>query len=1163
MEASNLRRHGSEYGISVSLTERLKARSDCTGTLIALTPSPPSSGSAATYTYSESITVYGCSVGSAQITAELQGSHPTKAPKAARLDSVVLSVIVTDHPTPEPPRPTFTPTPTPTPSISITGLPAEVTRGDSFRFSVEVSRAKLGFDRVHLTLSTHTSFSSNCQEDSLRDYPLNTASDTDREFTAYACSVGSDAVTADLQRLPEPPAVPNKMRIDSDSETISVVPPAPLAPTGFAAEALSNTSIRLTWNRIQGVTYNLQREIDMPGQMPIPLLTGSSASTYTATGLQCGTEYKFRLVARGDELTYRGFSGGVYLTGTTCPPDMSAPALTPGARRLGVDWSALTAKATVTHYQVRHRRQSLGASWSQRTVLTGTSTTIAGLIAGNPYEVQVRACIGSDCGNWSNTSVGTPTDADPTPTPTPTPIPTETLSVSDASSVRVGSSISLDVEASHLRRLNSEYGISVSLSPHLKARSDCTGTSLALTPSPPSSGSTATYTYRESFTVYGCSEGSAQITVELQGSHPGTPKSARLDEVVVPVSVTRQPPPPPPGVSCPTHTSFEISVPRDPLTGYYSDSVQVTFAKPSNSRNCVYEIRLMHLRDSPHTGGPTALLDGNALPAGEDGVKTLTPTRGAGRYRVDIVGCANTRCTSRTSSNTVTKLAAPIDLDVTPTPGRQADLTWRSGNTSAGVFQLLIEGSGGSSGARTITSGPHKERFDLDGTFNPVTRVGRGIIGAQGLDDERYFTFSIREWGGDEHTMSSDYSVVTIVDTPITAINGYSPGRGKARLSWDSISSALGDATYAGGTYSFRYREVDGHYSQFTWFPRVYGTAQTVPESDLVGGNTIAHPDHDLTKGAIYAIQLVYEQAGKPTVYAARDAYVWVSGRSAANTPARQGERVATFPLNFPWATKQYAYRVCEETFPEGRRAAWSKFITHAISQWDLATNGLVTTQRLNRLCAQYEPFVNDVVAQVERFAQSGQTAAQIEAHAAMLLDNFEKAHVDSLAALDELDARRSEVFMVDDTAAIPAGVFSEISTRVGYGWCRSGDNIDNDNWVACAPPSLQPTHTVDILLRASKFRGIDLSVPGGDDRASAREIPFNSCEPVAERYGTLVHEAGHALGITNGKDGVKQQRHHSNIFDSVMYTYRNRATTCSPTPFDVLAIYALYQGRQ
>ena len=74
-----------------------------------------------------------------------------------------------------------------------------------------------------------------------------------------------------------------------------------------------------------------------------------------------------------------------------------------------------------------------------------------------------------------------------------------------------------------------------------------------------------------------------------------------------------------------------------------------------------------------------------------------------------------------------------------------------------------------------------------------------------------------------------------------------------------------------------------------------------------------------------------------------------------------------------------------------------------------------------------------------------------------------------------------------------------------------------------------------------------------------------------------MVHEAGHALGLMNRVPFTNRweyyARDHSTIQDSVMNYDKNipdnhlpdgtvqEEKDCAPHPFDIMAIYALYQG--
>ena len=151
------------------------------------------------------------------------------------------------------------------------------------------------------------------------------------------------------------------------------------------------------------------------------------------------------------------------------------------------------------------------------------------------------------------------------------------------------------------------------------------------------------------------------------------------------------------------------------------------------------------------------------------------------------------------------------------------------------------------------------------------------------------------------------------------------------------------------------------------------------------------------------------------------------------------------------------------------------------------------------------------------------------------------------------IDPLVNEVLMIKDVG-FPAspGVFAELSIKVGQGWCA----------FACyVPDSTDSFPRGDILLSQRAFSYISnasrLSVPGSDNVADPGEIPFNTCSPVVEKlYSTMVHEAGHALGIGYSKAGL----FHSRIQDSVMSSTRDRELSCTPLPFDIMAIYALYQ---
>ncbi|MDE2902930.1 MAG: hypothetical protein OXP73_07855 [Chloroflexota bacterium] len=100
---------------------------------------------------------------------------------------------------------------------------------------------------------------------------------------------------------------------------------------------------------------------------------------------------------------------------------------------------------------------------------------------------------------------------------------------------------------------------------------------------------------------------------------------------------------------------------------------------------------------------------------------------------------------------------------------------------------------------------------------------------------------------------------------------------------------------------------------------------------------------------------------------------------------------------------------------------------------------------------------------------------------------------------------------------------------------------------------------------------------PGGGVTVDRNDVRFNACGATdLGVYQTLVHEAGHVLGIREGSavagwvdDYVV---HHPSIAESAMSYEGLTLQTgdsksllpndpdCSPHPLDVLAVYALYQ---
>ena len=378
----------------------------------------------------------------------------------------------------------------------------------------------------------------------------------------------------------------------------------------------------------------------------------------------------------------------------------------------------------------------------------------------------------------------------------------------------------------------------------------------------------------------------------------------------------------------------------------------------------------------------------------------------------------------------------------------------------------------------------------------------------------------------------------------------------------------MGDSTYAKGTYSFRYRKSDTAAEKSTWRPTHFASGVTVIESDLVDGNTIGG-EHRLDREEVYAIQLKYTPDEKPNVYAARDVYVWPSSRPAATgQTAVSGEFVAGFPLRQPHTDATYAYRICRDTFPSGPlpsgesiAQAWSNAIEHAFSQWDLASDELLTTEIQPGSCTDYTNIVEELVTYINDLP------SHITIHESQVRDFLGRlANYTNLSSLQSDDEAWSEIkylnFQAYGGLDRANWAFNDLPAAIGLTKCV----FDSPTSKACTEPNPPReeggiSQTVDMFLNSnrSEMSSPPSALPGGNNRADRDDVLFNSCPPGNfEGYQTLVHEVGHVFGI----GGTARKGHPFDPTSPYSAMTTDHSFRCSPHPLDVLAINALYQKR-
>ena len=274
-----------------------------------------------------------------------------------------------------------------------------------------------------------------------------------------------------------------------------------------------------------------------------------------------------------------------------------------------------------------------------------------------------------------------------------------------------------------------------------------------------------------------------------------------------------------------------------------------------------------------------------------------------------------------------------------------------------------------------------------------------------------------------------------------------------------------------------------------------------------------------------------------------------------------------------------------ETFFPDDlpRQSDWVDLIEYAFEQWETATDDLVTAtpEYSNPATQEYEACTDMSWFRLFLFIRANDD----------VLSEIRMVDLDLAEAFLALTAMASDPFKLCIICG-PACVTS----RTDYG--------DDDRGAA------NPLAGVDITFNRNKIEngpGSSRIANDGNTRYYPRipdQVNFNICQPVQHPvmgypdpdwgyyvYITALHEAGHALGLSNVTDQWRYAvdaapivirpfardiytASHSGTPDSVMnYDHEvdsnynsdtkqwNRwEPDCSPHPFDITAIYALYQ---
>jgi glucose/arabinose dehydrogenase/chitodextrinase len=204
----------------------------------------------------------------------------------------------------------------------------------------------------------------------------------------------------------------------------------PSAPTGLSASALSTSQIDLSWTastdnvgvagyrveRCQGTSCTNFAQVGTP-----------TATTYSNTGLQANTNYRFRvraIDAAGNLSPYSAIvSSRTLAPDTTRPTAPTGLAATPtGPTQINLGWTASSDNVGVTGYQVERCQGAGCTNFAQVGTPTATTYGATGLAPSTTYRFRVRAVdAAGNLSTYSNIATATtPAIPDNTPPTAPT-----------------------------------------------------------------------------------------------------------------------------------------------------------------------------------------------------------------------------------------------------------------------------------------------------------------------------------------------------------------------------------------------------------------------------------------------------------------------------------------------------------------------------------------------------------------------------------------------------------------------------------------------------------------------------------------------------------------------------------------------------------------------
>ena len=973
--------------------------------------------------------------------------------------------------------------------------------------------------------------------------------------------------------------------------------------------------------RLTGFGLLFWRTSDPDPAYSSALVKGASPREHTYTGLQANTTYKFRIHACNGPDSCGWWTHPPKEVSTPPEPPPPTATATATAAPVGrpdaphslshtrtatsftVTWGAdpNSGGASLTGFGILQWEKSDSRPPDSEATNLGAgvrSKTFSGLKYGRSQGFEIRACNGSNrCSAWASRTV--PAMAGLLPT---IALPKTTIEIGER--IKVGAN---DVPVGAVAYLQLEGPI--------QPRGRCSSSSARTRAVPRAPSPSTGPGYYDSAWIDGCAPGGDAV-IRLESQDGSVLYDRRMLQVV-------RDTPPPGEMHITTLTadtsSFTVNwappqnTDGETITGYdvlwrqsgseWDESTAVGKAATARSHtvtgrdaNTIYVVKVRACR------GPNG--DAPCWAWSADGRVTTLEVHSIVDPPPSLSYPVSPECPL--TSNALIANAVPQNIDVTPQSQRRATLCW---SPVQDARDYVIEATHNVSNIhRTPHSSWHSvatvaANKSIEGVLEPQSqfqlRLDRIVtIAGSTLGLANHSAFGIRIKTIKNSGTHSPFSTpVIVIDTPITEANGDSRGTGgKAKITWVPVSGILNN-NYANGQYELRHRASSGDHTTTTWTPEQFEPPPTANFRVAANPHTIRNLVHQ----RLYAVQLIYRDDGRNShdtdVFAARNVYVWPSVG-----PPDDGERVATFPLTARQGSNRLLYRICGDSFgPAGdpRRADWEAMINGAFQQWSNAIHNLVTFGRVLLPCAtdvgsgvNYNTITQEIKSRLRMGVD--RTDDEIGGNVREYVDQLRSALV--IERLFSENRQLSEVLMYDDISLgrlATVGAFFNIATDIGY-WRNCWYGKDERGVYVYSPANMctAPSgDTRDIVVR----RGAYDARPAGPVSAYFKEfvkrttddqleLPapnsrFNKCLNSSDDYGSafqaIIHEVGHVIGVSGATDGNSYQRGHPSVADSVvnydktvlpsidpMDAMDQREPDCSPYPFDVMAVFALYQTR-